>query len=74
MSGMSDLVPYCLRHTYATMLAEAGVDLKTAQYLLGHSTITMTAKYYTHVTPVMVENAREKIERIHSVPQVSLSI
>ena len=56
-----DLTPYYLRHTYATALAENGVDMKTAQYLLGHSSITMTAKVYTHVTPKMLETAAEKI-------------
>ncbi len=38
-----------LRHTYATNLYRAGIDLKTAQYLLGHSTIQMTANIYTHM-------------------------
>ncbi len=57
-----DLTPYYLRHTYATSLAENGIDIKTAQYLLGHSTITMTAQIYTHVTPKMLDTAREKIK------------
>ncbi|ARE60671.1 tyrosine-type recombinase/integrase [Acutalibacter muris] len=26
-----------------------GIDLKTAQYLLGHTTIQMTANIYTHI-------------------------
>lgn len=56
-----DLTPYYLRHTYATSLAENGVDMKTAQYLLGHSSITMTAKVYTHVTPKMLDAAAEKL-------------
>lgn len=41
--------PHMLRHTYATMLYRAGVPLRTAQYLLGHSSITMTAQIYTHL-------------------------
>ncbi len=41
--------PHMLRHTYATNLYRAGIDLKTAQYLLGHSTIQMTANIYTHM-------------------------
>lgn len=44
-----DLVPYCLRHTYCTNLAKRGVDIRTAQYLMGHSDITLTANIYTHV-------------------------
>ena len=27
----------------------AGIDLKTAQYLMGHATIRMTANIYTHM-------------------------
>jgi len=56
-----ELTPYYLRHTYATELAEKGVDIKTAQYLLGHSDITLTANIYTHVTSHMLEDARAKI-------------
>ena len=41
--------PHMLRHTYATMLYRAGVPLRTAQYLMGHSSITMTAQIYTHL-------------------------
>lgn len=47
----NDLSPYYLRHTYCTILAEEGIPLKTAQYLMGHSSVELTAKIYTHVTP-----------------------
>lgn len=55
------LTPYNLRHTYATMLAENGVDIKTAQYLLGHSDIRVTMNIYTHVSEKMLADAKEKI-------------
>ena len=58
-----DLTPYYLRHTYATDLAERGVPLKTAQYLLGHATIAMTAQIYTHVTTAMIDDARALINK-----------
>lgn len=44
-----DLVPYCLRHTYCTDLARAGVDIRVAQKLMGHSSIALTANIYTHI-------------------------
>ena len=44
-----DLVPYCFRHEYCSDLARRGIDIRTAQKLMGHSTIQMTANIYTHV-------------------------
>lgn len=44
-----DFVPYCLRHTYCTNLCKAGVDVRKAQKLMGHSSISITANIYTHV-------------------------
>ena len=42
--------PHQLRHTYATMLYMSGVDVKSASELLGHSSIEITMKIYTHLT------------------------
>lgn len=39
-----------LRHTYATMLYDAGVDVKSAQAFLGHSDLSVTLKVYTHLS------------------------
>jgi integrase len=43
------ITAHILRHTYATMLYYAGVDLKQAQYLLGHASPEITLKIYTHL-------------------------
>lgn len=45
-----EATPHQLRHAYATMLHEAGIDAKDAQYILGHSSITVTEDIYTHIT------------------------
>lgn len=55
------LRPHMLRHTYATNLYYAGVDLRTAQYLLGHSNIQMTAQVYTHLDHEDGLSAADKI-------------
>ncbi len=41
--------PHIFRHTYATNLYYAGIDVKKSQYYLGHSSIEMTLKIYTHL-------------------------
>lgn len=57
-----DITPHTFRHTYATMLYYAGVDIKTAQYLLGHSSIKVTMDIYTHIDKSQVKNTVSKLE------------
>lgn len=57
-----DFVPYCFRHTYCTDLCRAGVDIRTAQKLMGHADISITANIYTHVDIDIVKNAGKIIE------------
>lgn len=40
--------PHALRHTAATLLHDAGVPMRTAQAILGHTTEAMTSRVYTH--------------------------
>ena len=40
---------HCLRHTYATLLYEAGVDVLSAQHLMGHADSSTTMSIYTHL-------------------------
>lgn len=44
-----------LRHTYAAMLYDAGVDVKSAQKFLGHAGIEMTLSVYIHLTKFKVD-------------------
>lgn len=62
-----DFTPYCLRHTYCTDLCKAGVDVRTAQRLMGHANISITADIYTHVDMGDIIRAGELIKSYKSV-------
>ena len=51
-----------LRHTYATMLFDAGVDVKSAQRFLGHTDVEVTLSIYTHLTKFKEEQAIQKLD------------
>ena len=52
-----------LRHTYCSMLQWSGVDIKTAQELMGHSEYGVTANIYTHIDEQSKTNAAKLQER-----------
>ena len=53
--GVGDFTFHSLRHTHCTMLAEAGMPQIYTQKRLGHKDISVTLKYYTHLTEKMSE-------------------
>ncbi len=65
--------PHICRHTYATDIYYAGVDVKTAQYLLGHSSINITLEIYTHLDKFKIDDSAEKINNYISQSKVSQS-
>lgn len=44
-----DIDRHTLRHEYATILYDAGIDAKVAQELLGHADLSTTLEIYTHI-------------------------
>lgn len=42
---------HTLRHTFASLLLEKGVDIKIVSEILGHSSVTFTYNTYIHLTP-----------------------
>ncbi|MGB8908731.1 MAG: tyrosine-type recombinase/integrase [Candidatus Cybelea sp.] len=52
-----------LRHTYAGLMLEAGVELAVISRSLGHSNISTTADTYSHVSPALHKDAAEALDR-----------
>jgi integrase len=55
-----ECTPHQLRHSYTTMLFDAGIDVKTAQAWIGHSDIKTTLNIYTHLSEQRQEQSKEK--------------
>ncbi|MEO2104675.1 MAG: tyrosine-type recombinase/integrase, partial [Actinomycetota bacterium] len=53
-----------LRHTWATLALEAGVDVKIVSERLGHASAKITWDIYQHVTPSMQADAAETVARL----------
>lgn len=60
-----------MRHSYATHLIEAGVDLLQVQHILGHSNLNTTLRY-THLTQVGLKNSDERIAALMARYRVDL--
>lgn len=59
-SGLSErITPHTIRHTIATHWLDNGMDLKTIQLLLGHTSLSTTT-IYTHVSPKLKREVYDK--------------
>ena len=62
-SGCKRIRFHDLRHTFATLALENGMDVKTLSAMLGHVSATTTLDIYTHITEDMQAEAAAKIDR-----------
>jgi len=59
-AGVKDYTWHCHRHTFASRLVMAGVDLRTVGELLGHKSPAMTYRY-AHLAPAHTLNAVDRL-------------
>lgn len=54
------ITPQVLRHTFCTNMEDAGIDIKSLHYLMGHSDAGVTMNVYTHASFLKAEAAMAK--------------
>lgn len=59
----SVMTPHTMRHTFCTRMANAGMNPKALQYIMGHANIVMTLNYYAHAT---FNSAQAEMERLEA--------
>ena len=77
-AGIEDFHFHDLRHTFASRLVMAGVDLYTVQTLLGHKSAAMVQRY-AHLSPEHLRKAVEKLvtpasPRVSSIEEKSVPV
>ncbi len=60
-AGLDHIRFHDLRHIYATLAIQNGVDAKTVSSILGHYDAGFTLRTYTHATPAMQQAAADKV-------------
>jgi integrase len=65
-AGLHDFTFHDLRHTFASRLVMAGVNLVTVQHLLGHSTVLLTQRY-AHLAPGAESEAVKLLSKGESI-------
>ena len=61
------ITPHVFRHTFCTNMANKGMDIKTLQYLMGHSDVGVTLNVYTHSS---YDRAVEQMAKIVDFKQI----
>ena len=55
------MTPHTMRHTFCTKKANAGMNPKALQYIMGHANIVMTLNYYAHAN---FDSAKAEMDRL----------
>ena len=55
---------YDMRHTCGSLLIAQGVHPRVVMEILGHSQISLTMNRYTHVAPILNDDAADKLDSL----------
>ena len=63
------ITPHVFRHTFCTNMANSGMDIKTLQYVMGHSDVGVTLNVYTHAS---YDRAAEQMAKILDLKEIDM--
>lgn len=63
-AGLGHISTHKMRHTFATLLLKAGVDIATVSKLMGHASVEIPIKYYGHIVDGLKTQAMQKLNDI----------
>jgi integrase len=72
-AGIKDFHFHDLRHTFASHLVMAGVDITTVSRLLGHKSLTMTLRY-SHLAPEHMSKAVDILDTVINRKPISTKL
>lgn len=61
------ITPHQFRHAFVTMMYDAGVDVKAAQAIAGHSKVEVTLNIYTHLAKNSQDESKQKMDKYLSI-------
>ena len=73
-AGLEHIRFHDLRHTFATLALQNGVDVKTVSSMLGHYDAGFTLRTYTHVTRQMQQKCCREDGQLHGTDQIKILI
>lgn len=63
-AGLKGITTHKVRHTFATLMLKAGVEIATVSELLGHADISITKRFYGHIVDELKKDAMNKFNAI----------